>query len=226
MQDKEKQVFEHLNRVSCGEVVHLQVVTATKPIRLKTRLVGIDPNMAVILKLQNDASWEKASDHIKESKHVVVRLLSNEQQARILAFRSTIQKIMSASGSWLILDYPKAVESASLRKHLRIPVNIEASLLDKNVNTMLSPGVIADLSVQGCAFMATFDPEMSLKIDDEYRLLIAMEESDEVTSIELPVTLKNQQQLGTETQFGLVFNSSEQDKVQRIQQLLLHHLQQ
>lgn len=226
MQDVEKQVFEHLNRVSCGEVAHLQVITATKPIRLKTRLIGIDPNMSVILKMGNDASWEKAADHIKESKHVVVRLLSNDQQARILAFRSTIQKIMSTSGSWLILDYPKAIESASLRKHVRIPVNIEASLLDKNLNTMITPGTLSDLSLQGCALVTVNDPETKLNIDQEYRLLISLEESDEVSAVELPVVVKNVQLTGKDAQYGLVFNQAEQDSIQRIQQLLLHHLQQ
>lgn len=226
MQDLEKQVFEHLNQVSCGEVAHLQVITATKPIRLKTRLIGIDPNMSVILKMGNDASWEKAADHIKESKHVVVRLLSNDQQARILAFRSTIQKIMSTSGNWLVLDYPKAIESASLRKHVRIPISIEASLLDKALNTLITPGHLTDLSLQGCAFSTANDPESNLKVDHEYRLLISLEESDEVSSVELPVVVKNVQVSAADAQYGLVFKQPEQDLLQQIQQLLLHHLQQ
>ena len=223
MSEIDNQQFERLNQVNCGEIVHLQIITATKPIRLKTRLIGIDPSMSVIVAFGNDANWEKALPYIKESKNVVVRLLSNEQQANIIAFRTSIQKIMTIAGRWLVLDYPVAIESAELRQHLRIPLKIEASLLDNTLNNSLAVGSLNDISIQGCAFISQREPALSL--NTAYRLSIKSEEDG--NTIELPVTLKNIQMStrGGEFQYGLVFVLPKVDAKTSIQQLILHYLQ-
>lgn len=224
MAEIDNKKFTRLNQVTCGEIVHLQIITPTKPIRLKTRLIGVDPNMSVILAFGNDPSWEKALPHIKESKTVIVRLLSNQQQqASIIAFRTKIQKIMTIAGRWLVLNYPQVIESAELRQHLRIPVKIEASLLDVTLNTSLATGTLSDISMQGCAFVG--EKKTKLKVDGAYRLSVQL---DDECTIELPIELKNIQAAGYEgdTQYGLVFTKSDIDTTDSIQQLLLHHLQQ
>lgn len=225
MSEIDNQQFNQLNRVSCGEVVHLQIITATKPIRLKTRLIGVDPNMSIILAFGNDTNWERALPHIKESRHVVVRLLSNEQQqAKIIAFRCQIQKLMTVAGRWLVLNYPKTIESADLRQHLRIAVKIEASLLDSASNTILAIGKLTDISIQGCAFIGQREP--TLHVNSVYRLVVKLE--DDNSTIDLSVALKNIQNSTRdgEVQYGLVFMKPDSETKESIQQLLLHHLQQ
>jgi len=216
--------FTRLNQVTCGEIIHLQIITATKPIRLKTRLIGVDPNMSVILAFGNDQAWEKAAHHIKESKDVIVRFMSNDQQqASVIAFRSSIQKIMTIAGRWLVLDYPKAIESAELRQHLRVSVKIGASLLDSNGNSVLVSGMLSDISIQGCAFMTM--EKVELDLHNLYRLSINIE--GENANIELSVALKNTQTTMSNghTQCGLAFMTPESETKASIQQLLLHHLQ-
>lgn len=216
--------FIRLNQVTCGEVVHLQIITATKPIRLKTRLIGVDPNMSIILAFGTDQYWEKSLPHIKESKDVIVRFMNNdEQQASVIAFRSSIQKIMTIAGRWLVLDYPKAIESAELRQHLRVSVKIGASLLDSDGNSVLISGMLSDISIQGCAFITK--QKVELDLHNLYRLSINIE--GENTNIDLSVALKNIQNsiLNGSTQYGLAFMTPESETKLSIQQLLLHHLQ-
>ncbi|MEG3753789.1 PilZ domain-containing protein [Psychromonas arctica] len=212
-----------LNHVNCGEVVHLQVVTPTKPIRLKTRLIGIDPNMSVILALGNDASWIKASPHLKETNDVIVRFMNSEQQqANITAFRTSIQKIMTITGRWLVLDYPKSIESVPLRKHRRVDVSIEAAIVNSESDTVLANGVLIDVSIQGCAFVCK--KQTSLSMGGIYQLLIDL--GDGSSKVSLSVALKSCKELGVndEVQYGLVFTSPEHVQ-SAIQQLLLHYLQ-
>lgn len=222
--------FVRLNQVNCGELVHLQIITATKPIRLKTRLIGVDPNMSVILAFGNDATWEKAAPHIKESKDVIVRFMNNEdQQASVIAFRSSIQKIMTIAGRWLVLDYPKAIESAELRQHLRVAVKIEASLLDSDANSVLVTGLLSDISIQGCAFITR--QKEALDLHNLYRLSISIEDESAASSadksVQLSVALKNIQTsiANGHTQYGLAFMTPEKETKVSIQKLLLHHLQ-
>ncbi|MDN2662400.1 PilZ domain-containing protein [Psychromonas sp. 14N.309.X.WAT.B.A12] len=212
-----------LNHVNCGEVVHLQVVTPTKPIRLKTRLIGIDPNMSVILAFGNDASWIKALPHLKETNDVIVRFMNSEQQqANVTAFRTSIQKIMTITGRWLVLDYPKNIESVPLRKHRRVDVSIEAALVNSESDTVLANGVLIDVSIQGCAFVCK--KQGSLSIGGIYQLLIDL--GDGSSKVTLSVALKSNKELGVndEVQYGLVFTTPE-DVQSAIQQLLLHYLQ-
>ncbi|WP_298940135.1 PilZ domain-containing protein [uncultured Psychromonas sp.] len=213
-----------LNQVNCGEIIHLQIITATKPIRLKTRLIGVDPNMSVILAFGNDPSWIKALPHIKETNDVIVRFMNNDQQqASVVAFRSSIQKIMTIMGRWLVLDYPKTIESATLRQHRRVDVSVEASMVDSETKAVIANGVLIDLSIQGCAFVSK--KEKSLTVGTVYELCIDLEEGSK--KICLSVALKNINNLNVndEVQCGLVFMTPETEAKASIQELLLHHLQ-
>lgn len=215
--------FTRLNHVNCGEVIHLQIITPTKPIRLKTRLIGVDPNMSVILAFGSDGSWERAVGHIKESNDVIVRFMHHEQQqALVVAFRSSIQKIMNVTGRWLVLDYPKAIESAELRQHLRVPVKLEGSLLNPDDQSIIIEGVLSDISIQGCAFVTEKDAQLT--IDAIYTLNI--EVGGDSQKIELSVALKNTQNLSPgQIQYGLIFMTPADEAKKSVQQLLIHHLQ-
>ncbi|RBW47554.1 hypothetical protein DS885_02455 [Psychromonas sp. B3M02] len=212
-----------LNHVKCGEIVHIQVITPTKPIRLKSRLIGIDPNMSVILAFGNDASWIKALPHLKENNDIIVRFMNSEQQqANVTAFRTAIQKIMTITGRWLVLDYPKSIETVGLRKHRRVDVSIEASLVNVENETVLANGVLIDLSINGCAFVCK--KEETLSEGSIYQLMANL--GDGSPTVTLSVSLKSVKELGVnnEVQYGLVFTTPEQVN-SAVQQLLLHHLQ-
>jgi hypothetical protein len=201
-----------LNQVNCGEIIHLQIITATKPIRLKTRLIGVDPNMSVILAFGNDANWIKALPHIKETNDVTV-----------VDFLNKKQKFFTIWGVCLFLHYPKTIESATLRQHRRVDVSVEASMVDSETKAVIANGVLIDLSIQGCAFVSK--KEKSLTVGTVYELCIDLEEENK--KICLSVALKNINNLGVndEVQCGLVFMTPETEAKASIQELLLHHLQ-
>ncbi|MGM8892197.1 flagellar brake domain-containing protein, partial [Psychrobacter sp. 1Y1] len=122
--------FNTLDTINCGTGVHLQLLTPTQTIRLRSRLIGIDPGRSVILALGNDKAWQAASAYIRERQSVILRVVSSdEQDAKILAFRSTIQQVVSSVGRWLIVTYPKELQTVALRQHSRVPINVKASLI-------------------------------------------------------------------------------------------------
>ena len=101
--------------MACNTIVHLQILTPTKTIRLKTNLIGVDPNMSVILAIHHENDWYAAKNFIREGNGVIVRLINpNSPEASIVAFRTNIQKIMSIAGNWLVLDYPKELQKVWL----------------------------------------------------------------------------------------------------------------
>lgn len=155
--------YSYLNKIACNTEVHLQIITATQPLRLKTRLIGVDPSMSVIIAMGTSGEWLSAKQYIREGQKVIVRLMSTDQpDANLIAFQSTIQKLMSIAGRWLLLDYPKEVQQLPLRQHLRLSVHINAKLLHPETKKVCSAGFLNDLSIHGGAFIGERIPQVSL----------------------------------------------------------------
>ena len=210
--------FKYLNNMACNTVVHLQILTPTLTVRLKTNLIGIDPNMSVILAIHHEDNWYSARNYIREGQGAVVRLISpNSSEASIIAFRTNIQKVMSIAGNWLVLDYPKELQKVSLRKHSRIPIKMDCCIVEPESKKVLSSGSLTDISINGCAFtgptFASEDPETT------YQLQVS---TTEITPLTIDVLLKN----GTEqTQlYGLSFKERDQHSLDFIQKIITHHL--
>ncbi|WP_413701562.1 flagellar brake domain-containing protein [Psychromonas sp. KJ10-10] len=186
MPDHEDDKYAYLNKISCETEVHLQVVTPTQAIRLKTRLIGVDPNMSVIVAMGNNNEWLAAKQYIREGQKVIVRLMSTDHpEANLIAFQSHIQKLMSVAGRWLLIDYPKEVQQLALREHRRLPVHIDASLIDPNTKSTCSSGHLSDLSIQGGAFIG--EPIKSATKDKKYTLQVSVD-GDEKS---VPIVIKN-----------------------------------
>lgn len=121
--------FSYLNNMPCNTEVTIQVITPTQPIRLRTRLIGVDPHRSIIFALGSDNSWQEARQFFRPGQSIVVRLVnSDEPDANILAFRSSIKKLLNNTESWLIIDYPKALQKVALRQNSRISINLKASI--------------------------------------------------------------------------------------------------
>lgn len=165
--------FSYLNKVACDTEVHLQIITPTKALRLKTRLIGVDPNMSVIVAMGHSSDWLSAKQYIREGQKVIVRLMSTEQpNANLVAFQSNIQKLMSIAGRWLVLDYPKELQQVALRKDQRLPTRIEAKLLNPETKKVASQGFLSDLSIHGCAFIG--EPIKQASSSDKYFLQVSI----------------------------------------------------
>jgi c-di-GMP-binding flagellar brake protein YcgR len=220
--------FNYLNNMACNTVVHLQILTPTKAIRLKTRLIGIDPNMSVILAIRHEDDWYTARNYMREGQGAIIRLISpNSTEASIIAFRTTIQKIMSIAGNWLVMDYPKELQKVSLRKSSRIPINIACTIFEKNSQAILSSGFLNDISIDGCAFIGKSLP--GCKIGSEYDLQVKLdeEESEEESVLLTPIMVKNSLEKEHHTeqqQYGLTFQESSQETQDFIQKIIFRHL--
>ena len=217
--------FENLNSMPCNTIVHLQILTPTKAIRLKTRLIGIDPNMSVILAINPDNEWRSARNYMREGQGAIVRLLNlDSPDANIIAFRTTIQKIMSIAGNWLVLDYPKKeLQNVSLRKYSRITIHIKCAIIDKNSQKIVSNGFLHDISINGCAFVGK--PLNEYTEDSEYALQVTLE--TQTTPLICSINVKSgleKEDHATLQQYGLIFQENNKDTQDFIQKIILSHL--
>lgn len=217
--------FDELNTLPCNTIAHLQILTPTKAIRLKTNLIGIDPNMSVILAIRHDHDWSAAKNHIREGQGAIIRLLNfDSPEANIIAFRTSIQKIMSIVGNWLVLDYPKKeLQKVSLRKSSRITIHIECNIVDKSSKKIVSSGVLHDISIHGCAFIGKILSKET--VDSKYELQVKVDGQD--TPLACPVTVINNAEkdnLETQQQFGLIFQKDDEKSKEFIQKIILSHL--
>jgi len=212
----------YLNKIPCETEVYLQIITPTQRLRLKTRLIGVDPNMSVILAMGSDPEWLAAKEYIRDGQKVIIRLVNGEQSdAFILAFQSKIQKLMSIAGRWLVLDYPAGIQMVTLRQHSRLPIDTKASLLNLGSQKVVSTGVLTDISVDGGAFIGE---KLSGKpIDRRYILEIKQEKSTEI----IQVVVKNSKKLSNKNnlmQYGLNLESTKDVSKKFIEDLLLDYL--
>lgn len=212
----------YLNKISCETEVYLQVVTPTQRLRLKTRLIGVDPNMSVILAMGKDEEWDAAKEFIREGQKVIVRMVNgNQSDAYILAFQSQIQKQMSIAGNWLVLDYPATIQKVALRQHSRLPIDMKASILNLGSKKELSPGVLTDISIDGGAFIGEALPGDA--IDRRYILQVKHEKSTET----IQVMVKNSQKLSKHNnlvQYGFNLESKEDVTKKFVEELVLYYL--
>lgn len=219
MTDHEDNKYRYLNKIACATEVHLQIVTPTQPIRLKTRLIGVDPNMSVIVAMGSNSEWVSAKQYIREGQKVIVRLMITDlPDASLIAFQSNIQKLMSIAGRWLLLDYPKQVQQLPLRQYRRLPVYIDAKLLHPETKKTCSSGYLNDLSIFGGAFIG--EPIKKVLVDKKY-ILQVMRGTDEKS---INIAIKNTKQVdkkGKLVQYGVVIEGDEENSKQFVEPLLI-----
>ncbi|GIU28870.1 PilZ domain-containing protein [Shewanella sp. MBTL60-007] len=216
--------FNTLDNLTCNTEVHLQLLTPTSNIRLRSRLIGVDPGRAVILAHGNDKAWRGASAFITDKQSVIVRVVSSdEQDANILAFRSNIHQVISIVGRWLVIRYPKELQTVSLRQHSRIPINISANLIRIDSDEILSTGYLRDISIKGGAFVS--EALASANIDSQYRLKMNFDGKEK----SIAITIKNQQELDSSSrlaQYGFTLDADPEHNERLVQQIILLHLNQ
>lgn len=220
----------YLNRINCNTEAQLQVLTPLRPIRLKTRLIGIDPDNAIILALGQDKYWQAAQDYITQGQGVVVRLInSDDPEANILAFRSQIKTLLNNAGRWLVVNYPKELQSVALRQHSRIPVHLAASIHERtaegHASHVCSSGYLQDVSVTGGAYMGEEIEGGSL--NKGYLLEVKFEQTPETLSV--PIILKNIQppEPGrSQYQYGFILDETQGEEVPSdfAQKVIINHL--
>ncbi|RTR28860.1 flagellar brake domain-containing protein [Shewanella atlantica] len=216
----------------CNTEVTVQVVTPSQPIRLRTRLIGVDPHRSLIFALGSDNSWQEAKKFLKPGQPIIVRLVnSDEPDANILAFRSSIRKLLSSTEPWLIIDYPKALQKVALRQHSRIAVNLEASIQvmpvegsdEVETTQLLSPGQLSNISINGGAFIGKILQEISV----DTPCLLQVKVLQETETMSIPITIKNIQDIEygrMRGQYGFELSGEKSETEAFVQKVILNHL--
>lgn len=214
--------YHYLNKIACKTEVHLQIITPTQAVRLKTHLIGVDEDMSVIIAMGSDSEWIAAKQYIREGQKVIVRLISTDQpDANLIAFQTQIQKLMSVAGRWLLLDYPQEVQQLSLRQHLRLPVHIEAKLLHPETKETASSGFLSDLSMLGGAFVG--ESIKLASIDKKYILQLLVEGEKKSIFIAIKNSKRTDKQ-GNIVQYGLVIEGDKRLSKQFVEPLFIGSL--
>ena len=220
--------FTDLNRMSCNTETQLQILTPTQPIRLRTRLIGVDPNNSVILALGNDKQWIAAKDFINQGQGVIIRIInSDDPEASILAFRSKIKTLLNHAGRWLIMEYPSELQSVALRQHSRIPIFVAASMHkyseDGYESTPISNGYLQDISIKGGGYTGISLEECK----PAQRYYIQVKINNALETLAVPITIKNIQPPSDDSaqhQYGFSMEETDANVEEFVQKVIINHL--
>ncbi len=224
--------FSDLDNLACNTEVNIQIPTPTQAIRLRTRIIGVDPNSSVILALGTDKNWQLATEFITQGQGVVIRIIkSDEPEATVLAFRSNISKLLNSAGRWLVIDYPKELQKVALRQHSRIPINVESSMRaapskeeeDSSEAKPLAHGHLTDISIKGGAFVCK---KVESLIKDASHLL-QVKIMPEMETLSIPVIIKNALEVENDKahfQYGFELDSPQSEAEIFVQKVILNHL--
>ncbi|WP_055731984.1 PilZ domain-containing protein [Agarivorans gilvus] len=218
------ELLNKFNALPCQTEVHLQLPTATKPIRLRSRLIGIEPGMCVIISRGTDQHWEMARELIREGQSIVVRLVNEgDPNATIFAYRGAISKLMSTVGRWLVIDYPRNLQKISLRQHSRLPIYLNCRLqsLGKQADTFSA--ILKDLSLNGSGIVTEEIPHTLRQQPFKLELTI---EGQKAFAIKTRICNQRLEHgSSSRMHYGLSFDASEREKQQFIEAALLEIMQ-
>ena len=224
--------FSYLDNIACNTEVHMQILTPTQALRLRTRLIGVDPQISIILALGSDKHWQQATDFITQGQDVIIRIVkSDEPDANVIAFRTSIQKLVNSSGRWLLIDYPQELQQVALRQHSRIPIHVESAIRadptqDGKVSAVAKPlslGHLSDISIKGGAYIS----KKTDAIQKGGSYLLQVKIMPDMETLSIPITIKNL--IGIEhdkelVQYGFSLNSPQKEAEKFVQKVILNHL--
>jgi len=131
-------------RISIELGTQLEIEIEGVPTRIKSSLVGIEPDEYLIIKAPEAALPDSIKNKLFRGNQIVVRYLC---KGTLFGFRSQLVQVTSTPIRLLFVEYPKTIEAYDLRSHERVdcflPAKIEIKDEEKN-------GAILDISEGGC----------------------------------------------------------------------------
>ncbi len=134
--------FENLKLLP-GEVVQLQPLAAGAKETYKVHLIGYHKGHSLLTSVPETGGKLMP---IVDGQTFNVRVFSG---LAIGTFGARVLKVQYAPYPYLHLSYPTGVQTMRLRKAMRAPVELEATLYDKPGGTPVATGLINDISVGG-----------------------------------------------------------------------------
>jgi len=138
-----------------GKIVDLEINHPVK-VRIKVPLIGYEMGKYIILKYPVSTRTSAYQDVLVEGNVVIARYILEGEHGQCFAFRSTIKHATQYPESFIILNYPKSIESRQLRLQQRIMTHLPASLMVNSEGgekkSIRLNGIIGDISTKGCGF--------------------------------------------------------------------------
>lgn len=151
--------------------------------RLHATLIGYLPDQAVITTMPTIAD---RSFDIRERDRFVCRGLSGRVA---LAFRTHVIQIARTPFPHLYLAYPKGVETATVRKALRLPIQQQVALKkNSDANEVQESALLVDISLLGAGALAK---AQFAAVADALVLLLPPLQGGGGAEVAIPVTVRN-----------------------------------
>lgn len=202
-----KDDIENLRSLKPGTVVDLQIATPTAPKRVRVAYVGMDIPNCLVFQVPASAKWMTIRDLLFVENDLVVRYVLEGTVGQVIAFRSTVLKLLSKPSGLLITSFPERVESIGLRSSKRaqpgIAVSVSSEIAGPGAKTT---GIVVDISNKGCRLAMPVNPDWPV-LDEGVVLTLSFRVGD--TENSLKAIVKNQHPEEDFVYYGLQFDSDE-----------------
>ncbi|MBE0362445.1 hypothetical protein PULV_a3080 [Pseudoalteromonas ulvae UL12] len=134
-----------------------------KRISARSIFIGYLPNQFLFLQAPDARKLDGIDSLLQPQTVCTVRALCEEGKGAVMAFLTTIEKVIDSPTKMLACSLPREVASQSLRDKVRIPTLIEGSL---SCEKHTSEVKILDVSAEGCRVLIEKDHPFTLKVRD------------------------------------------------------------
>lgn len=205
-----------------GKPVDIEINHPVK-LRIKVPLIGYEMGKYIILKYPVTHRVSSYQDVLVEGNVVIVRYILEGEHGECFAFRSTIKHITQYPESFLILNYPKKIESRQLRLQQRITTHLPASIMldmeGVEKKEVRLNGIIADISVKGCGFIFKADnSKVSVKKCDIFVCI----QHPSAGEIKIPARACNSRNEAGKVSVGISFFDGDKQVSSLLEQLFIN----
>lgn len=199
--------IQSLQSLTPGTSVDLQISTPTAPKRVKTNYIGADLPNCLLFQVPSETRWGYLRDVLVPDNEVVLRYVLEGDDGKVIAFRSTVLKVITHPSNIIFVDMPELLQTLALRKHKRMTPGIQARVGVSEDDHMLSTEcMIVDVSLEGCRIVVESSPEFPiLDSGKTIQLSISGDKDTEIRGV-----IKNNSASQTKYFYGVQFNTDSQ----------------
>lgn len=192
-----------------GMWLDIQAQSPTAIKRAKTDLIGIDFQREIlILRMPDENKWGNLRDAIYADAELILRFILEHDAGEVIAFKSGVKAVLSSPMNYILVVFPKRLESHALRSEQRILIKTPVSLLDEQEQKPICSGYLVDISHTGCR-VEIEENNLPEQAEPGQRIAIALKRPNG-KDIKLTGAIKNIKKELDKTYLGVKFESSKQ----------------
>ena len=200
--------------LQAGSTVSLDIVTpAGQRGKFRTPFIGYLPKKYVMIQFPDAAKLGNFANFITPGTSITVRGLIEGHEGSVVAFVTTVTKILQAPSRIIVLEFPKTVTLQSLRSSLRIDTDIDAKI---KVDNEYWKSTIRNISIHGCQISVVNGESLSLSADKNIDVIV--EDFQGMNNINLSAIICNIKSQLDGVSLGVKFDLNDKDSVIRLVQ--------